>query len=112
MKEYRLYRKQGNEFNTQLHYVPNGVDKPYYATIDEAIQINETSIRARAKGSESAVLLDFSDSRIRCGNCDSTGWVCEDHRNLPFEGLSDNGCKCGGAGMICDECHIETKYSK
>ena len=47
----------------------------------------------------------FSDFRKRCKNCDSTGWVCEDHKNRPFEGMSDNGCECGGAGMPCNECN-------
>jgi len=65
MREYRLYRKKGDNFHSQVHYVPNGENEPYYATVDEAIQINETSISVTAKGSKNSVLLDFSDSRER-----------------------------------------------
>lgn len=47
--------------------------------------------------------------KTKCGTCDDTGWVCEAHDNLPFEGLSYVGCKCGGAGMPCPKCNVEEK---
>ena len=45
----------------------------------------------------------WDEKKTYCKNCDSSGWVCESHENLPFEGISDNGCKCGGAGMPCPQ---------
>jgi len=42
----------------------------------------------------------------KCMTCDDTGTVCEDHPNLPWDGLSDSlfACLCGGAGMPCPYC--------
>ena len=57
--------------------------------------------------------IDFwADEKQLCKNCDSTGWVCEDHENLPFEGMSDNGCKCGGAGKPCPKCNEAANIDK
>lgn len=38
-----------------------------------------------------------------CANCDGTGWVCEDHPEVPW--LDGEGC-CGGAGSpcVCNPC--------
>lgn len=36
-----------------------------------------------------------------CEKCNNTGWVCEDHDNLPWESGFENDCTCGGAGMPC-----------
>ncbi len=33
-----------------------------------------------------------------CANCDGTGWVCEDHPEVPW--LDGESC-CGGAGSPC-----------
>jgi len=57
--------------------------------------------------------IDFwEEDEPYCKTCDSTGWVCESHKNLPFEGTSDNGCDCGGAGMPCSECKRALKDYK
>lgn len=37
-----------------------------------------------------------------CKNCDSLGWVCENHPDVSW-GEGDE-C-CGGAGMPCSECN-------
>jgi len=41
-----------------------------------------------------------------CVNCDSTGWVCENHGDKPWEGESIRAdiCACGGAGAPCEVC--------
>lgn len=35
-----------------------------------------------------------------CANCDGFGWVCENHPEVPWEGIAGYGCDCG-AGMPC-----------
>ena len=37
-----------------------------------------------------------------CEKCNSTGWVCENHCNKPWETGFGNDCECGGAGMPCE----------
>ncbi len=41
----------------------------------------------------------------RCANCEGIGWVCENHPDRPWEGLSapGEGCDCG-AGAPCPVC--------
>lgn len=43
----------------------------------------------------------------RCAYCDDTGWVCEDHADLPWDGVSSrfDACSCGGAGAPCARCN-------
>jgi hypothetical protein len=36
--------------------------------------------------------------RMKCIFCADTGWVCENHPRLPWEG--PYGCDCGGAGCL------------
>lgn len=40
-----------------------------------------------------------------CRNC--SGWVCENHLDTPWPGLTDAEC-CGGAGSPCPVCDPET----
>lgn len=44
-----------------------------------------------------------------CRVCDGTGWVCENHADRPWDGLSasDESCRCGGAGAPCRVCNYE-----
>lgn len=42
----------------------------------------------------------------KCATCDSTGWVCENHNNRPWDG-SARDCGCGGAGEPCPVCNAE-----
>lgn len=39
---------------------------------------------------------------VGCGKCDGQGWVCENHADKPWGGMSerDDACSCG-AGMPC-----------
>jgi hypothetical protein len=46
----------------------------------------------------------MKDVIINCANCDSTGWVCEDHRSKPWHG--PRACGCGGAGVPCPKCNV------
>lgn len=42
-----------------------------------------------------------------CKNCDSLGWVCENHPDRPWKdggSDADNACACG-AGMPCAICN-------
>jgi len=41
---------------------------------------------------------------VDCAWCDNTGWVCEDHPNRPWLGISSraDACHCGGAGVPCE----------
>ena len=48
-----------------------------------------------------------SDSNgVLCVACEGTKHVCENHPDLPWEGVSNSKrvCKCGGAGILCSEC--------
>jgi hypothetical protein len=36
--------------------------------------------------------------------CDSTGWVCENHSDRPWDGAK--ACGCGGAGMPRPSCNV------
>ena len=38
-----------------------------------------------------------------CEVWDNGGWVCEDHRDRPWQG--DRACGCGGAGAPCPACN-------
>jgi hypothetical protein len=38
-----------------------------------------------------------------CLVCESTGWVCENHPDMPWDG--PRACRCGGAGMPCLICN-------
>lgn len=40
---------------------------------------------------------------VGCVKCDNTGWVCENHGELPWDGISVrfDACHCGGAGAPC-----------
>jgi hypothetical protein len=42
----------------------------------------------------------------KCRACDDTGWVCENHPNLPWKGFSkrEDACECG-AGALCEFCN-------
>lgn len=42
---------------------------------------------------------------MTCKYCDDTGWVCEDHTDKPWDGVSNHkdACHCGGAGSPCEE---------
>lgn len=44
--------------------------------------------------------MTFQKLRPRCANCDGYGWVCENHPDVPWEGVAGYGCECG-PGMPC-----------
>jgi hypothetical protein len=46
------------------------------------------------------------NQNLKCKVCDDTGWVCENHRNLPWKGFSNrqDACDCG-AGAPCEWCN-------
>lgn len=52
-----------------------------------------------------SALVDKDNVKIFCNNCDGMGWVCENHPNKPWDGISNrkNACGCG-AGMPCGKC--------
>ncbi len=41
---------------------------------------------------------------IVCSYCAGSGYVCENHPQLPWDGVVEDGCHCGGAGMPCLVC--------
>jgi len=45
----------------------------------------------------------MADNQPTRTTCDSTGWVCEDHRDRPWTGLF--ACGCGAAGAPCKVCN-------
>lgn len=48
------------------------------------------------------------NSEIRfCLHCDNCHWVCENHRDRPWEG--PRACGCGGAGAPCPVCNHGTE---
>lgn len=40
---------------------------------------------------------------MKCERCNDCGWVCENHRDKPWDG--EGRCKCGGAGDPCPNCN-------
>lgn len=50
---------------------------------------------------------------IKCTNCHSTGWVCENHNDVAWYGVMPDGAYkcCGGAGMPCKECNPCDEYN-
>lgn len=41
----------------------------------------------------------------RCDNCNDAGWVCENHRDRPWDATSNRADACGcGSGVPCPEC--------
>jgi hypothetical protein len=36
---------------------------------------------------------------MKCTVCEDTGWVCENHADVPWDGT------CGAAGMPCPKCN-------
>ena len=40
---------------------------------------------------------------MKCASCRDTGWVCESHPAMPWDG--EHACGCGGAGMPCPDCN-------
>lgn len=47
-------------------------------------------------------------SQAACANCDGSRWVCENHPDRPWEGMSAPGEGCGcGAGAPCPCCDLE-----
>jgi hypothetical protein len=40
-----------------------------------------------------------------CGNCYSSGWVCESHPDKPWLVGKEEKQHCGGAGMPCAICN-------
>lgn len=46
-----------------------------------------------------------------CQTCDSTLWVCENHKDRPWNGESDRHDACGcGAGAPCPTCWTDEKF--
>lgn len=43
--------------------------------------------------------------QLVCKRCASTGWVCENHDDKPWD-ADELSCGCGGAGMPCQECNV------
>lgn len=42
---------------------------------------------------------------MECKNCDSSGWVCENHTDMPWLVGKQKEQHCGGAGMPCAICN-------
>lgn len=38
---------------------------------------------------------------LKCG--DACGWICEEHPERPWPHKNDDGSRCPGPGMPCDE---------
>ena len=48
----------------------------------------------------------FGELNNSCKNCDGTGWGCENHFHLPWDGMSNRKDACGcGAGAPCIYCN-------
>jgi hypothetical protein len=44
----------------------------------------------------------LSEVNPHCPFCLGTGYVCDEHPNLPWEGMAgESGCPCGAPGMPC-----------
>src|ERR1700743_1798449 len=40
---------------------------------------------------------------MKCTVCEDVGWVCEDHRDMPWDRLHP---RCSSAGMPCPNCNL------
>lgn len=51
-------------------------------------------------------IFNYVFTIINCKNCKGCEWVCENHTNKPWDGMSDHKTACGcGAGQPCDFCN-------
>jgi hypothetical protein len=42
----------------------------------------------------------------KCRNCNDAEWVCENHRDRPWDGMDNSSVACGcGAGVPCPVCN-------
>jgi len=44
-----------------------------------------------------------AEAFMTCSLCEDTGWVCERHSEMAWDG--DHACGCGAAGMPCVRCN-------
>lgn len=51
------------------------------------------------------------DRNLNCRNCRDVEWTCEDHRDTPWSGLTNDEPCCGGAGAPCRVCNFELATS-
>jgi hypothetical protein len=52
---------------------------------------------------EPLILKRGRKTGIKCASCHDTGWVCESHPAMPWDGPA--ACGCGAAGMPCPDCN-------
>jgi hypothetical protein len=50
--------------------------------------------------------MSIENPPATCRNCADQGWVCENHRDTPWAGLTDEPECCGGAGAPCPVCNL------
>ena len=53
------------------------------------------------------ILEQIKDAPVKCQTCEGTGFVCENHRDRPWGGLSEHradACLCG-CGWPCPNCN-------
>lgn len=49
---------------------------------------------------------------VTCETCHGCGWVCENHPDRPWEGISAHHRACGcGAGQPCGDCNTDLHLS-
>ena len=48
--------------------------------------------------------MNDNQPQPNCQRCNSTGWVCENHPDRPWDKDAPNGCECG-AGDPCPDCN-------
>lgn len=67
--------------------------------------------RLRPEQVDRATALDaakaFARAARECPRCGGCRWVCENHRDIPWEG--PRACNCGGAGAPCPICNGGTE---
>jgi hypothetical protein len=77
---------------------------------DIVARLREYAKDWRERAASNSICLEAADEieRLRrathCENCDGTGWVCENHPNLPWDSKNAASCDCG-AGMPCGVCN-------
>lgn len=61
--------------------------------------------RRRAAGLTPCPAKHHKESKlIKCENCQGLRWVCENHKDQPWDELLSGGCECG-AGEPCNICN-------
>lgn len=50
--------------------------------------------------------LPSARAKFLCPTCRDCGWVCENHPDVAWAGMTGDAACCGGAGSPCPDCSL------